>query len=259
MKTPIVYYGGKSNMLKEINQIIGDLGEYRTYCEPFVGGGAVLFNLPKAKVEVINDNLDMVVNFYHVAQNDFEQLRELVKNSLHSETQFKKSSVILKNPGEFSNLQRAWAFWFHCRVAFAHKMFGGFGFAKTANLAITTANKIDQFDNDIFERVRHLQIFNRDALDVILKFDDAKTFFYLDPPYPNSDCGHYSKGKDVYYDLLNILPKLKGKFLLSSYPCNALDIVWNLPNIKHKCIDKNLAVSAYNKGKRKTETLTWNF
>lgn len=72
MKTPIAYYGGKTNMLKHILPLIP--GDHRTFVEPFFGGGAVLFGKEPSKVEVINDNLDIAVNFYLVVQNEFPAL-----------------------------------------------------------------------------------------------------------------------------------------------------------------------------------------
>jgi DNA adenine methylase len=96
-------------------------------------------------------------------------------------------------------------------------------------------------------------------LDVIKRYDTPETFFYLDPPYANSDCGHYKKGKDVFWDLLEILPALKGKWLLSSYPSEQLDRLRKQTGANFKDLHKNLAVSKNNAGKKKIECLTWNY
>lgn len=159
---------------------------------------------------------------------------------------------------ESDDVSRAWAFWVLTNMTFAHKFNGGFAFGK-GSVADTTAARIDAFTDDISQRLRHVQIFCRDALDVIRRFDSEETFFYLDPPYVNSDCGHYNKGKEVYYKLLSLLPELKGKWLLSSYPTAELERLRKLPGIHGEDIVKSLAVSAKNTGKKKTETLTWNY
>lgn len=96
-------------------------------------------------------------------------------------------------------------------------------------------------------------------MDVIKRYDTPETFFYLDPPYANSDCGHYKKGKDVFWDLLEILPALKGKWLLSSYPSEQLDRLRKQTGANFKDLHKNLAVSKNNAGKKKIECLTWNY
>lgn len=257
MKTPIVYYGGKTNMLKHILPLIP--GDHRIFVEPFFGGGAVYFGKPKSDVEVINDNLDMAVNFYRVLKDDFPALNKRVQATLHSETSYKESKDILKNPEGHDDITRAWAFWAQAQLCFSHSIFGGFAFAKD-KLARGTANRVKSFTEEYAERLRYTQIFCRDALDVITRFDSPETFFYFDPPYANSDCGHYKAGRDVFYDLLKLLPKLQGRWLLSSYPCPELDQIRKRPGIRIRDIDKPLAVSGKaNAGKRKVECLTWNY
>ena len=46
--------------------------------------------------------------------------------------------------------------------------------------------------NDVYsKRLERASIFSRDALDVICKTDHEDTFHYIDPPYLNTDMGHY--------------------------------------------------------------------
>ena len=68
LKTPISYYGGKQNMLKEI---LPRIPEHTIYTEAFFGGGAVFFAKPPVKSETINDTNNMVVNFYDVLKLDY--------------------------------------------------------------------------------------------------------------------------------------------------------------------------------------------
>ena len=63
------------------------------------------------------------------------------------------------------------------------------------------------------------QIESNDACTVITSRDAVDAFHYVDPPYIDSNQGHYGGyGKDDYINLLKTLAKVKGKFLLSSYP-----------------------------------------
>ena len=59
---------------------------------------------------------------------------------------------------------------------------------------------------------------------MIVSTDSEDTFHYIDPPYYNSDLGHY-KGytKDDFENLLKVLSGIKGKFMLSSYPSELID------------------------------------
>ena len=144
------------------------------------------------------------------------------------------------------------------QLTFAHKFNGGFAFGKDT-IADTTTRRIERLIPEFGARLRHCQIFCRDALDVIRKYDTPETFFYFDPPYANSDCGHYEHGKSIYYDLLQLLPTLQGKWLLSSYPTEELGELWKSAGVYHREYVKALGVTGKNAGRKKTETLTWNY
>lgn len=58
----------------------------------------------------------------------------------------------------------------------------------------------------------------RDYKEIINHNNKSGSFFFLDPPYPNScKLGYYGKHCDVNHDdLRNILNKIKGKFMLTT-------------------------------------------
>jgi len=62
MKTPIPYYGGKQEMVKDILPLIP---KHHVYCEPFAGGASVFFGKKPANINVINDINGHVVNFWN--------------------------------------------------------------------------------------------------------------------------------------------------------------------------------------------------
>lgn len=128
MKTPIIYYGGKTNMLRHILPLIP--GDHCIYAEPFFGGGAVFFAKQKSNVEVINDNLDMVINFYKVVKTDFVRLQQMISNTLHAEREYRLSKEIIKNPSEYTALRCAWAFWCQTILTFSHTVGGDLRFLK---------------------------------------------------------------------------------------------------------------------------------
>lgn len=68
--------------------------EHRIYCEPFFGGGAVFFAKPKSYLEVINDKNERLITFYKQVQTHFDELHEMVANSLHSEADYFKAKDI---------------------------------------------------------------------------------------------------------------------------------------------------------------------
>lgn len=256
MKTPISYYGGKQNLISELLKLIPP---HIQYVEPFVGGASLFFAKPPSQCEVINDYDLRVANFWEVLQTNFDALQTKIKATLHHEQSHKIARDVLKAP-MVDKVEFAWAFWVQTTMSFSNKIFAGFAFSLDHGQEKTTRRMVDDFNKKYFIKLRGAQIFNRDALDLIKLKDGADTFFYFDPPYAESNCGHYEKGKDVYYRLLDVLPTLKAKWLMSSYPSEHLMALRLANGWNHKDIDKNLSVSGKsNAGKRKTECLTWNY
>lgn len=88
MRTPITYYGGKQMLA---DKIISMMPAHKIYCEPFFGGGAVFFAKPKSYLEVINDKNDRLITFYRQVVDNFDELRYMVENTLHSEAEYHPS------------------------------------------------------------------------------------------------------------------------------------------------------------------------
>ena len=92
--------------------------------------------------------------------------------------------------------------------------------------------------------------------------DDNSSFSYVDPPYIGANQSHYSGyTEEDYQKLLTTLSKIKGKFLLSSYPSEILSIYSKNNGWHTKEIDMPLTASKVigKKRKRKTELLTANY
>ena len=111
--------------------------------------------------------------------------------------------------------------------------------------------------------MKNVQIECDDALKVIQRFDSDNTLFYLDPPYLGADQGHY-KGwtEDNETELLKLLEKIKGKFLMSSYPSDILTRYRELNNWNYKDIPGYVRMnnkSGQKAHKTKIECLTWNY
>jgi DNA adenine methylase len=257
MTTPISYYGGKQNMIQHLLPLIP---EHKQYVEPFIGGASMFFAKKPSECEVINDYDLRVTNFWDCLQNDFEALQHKIRSTLHSEIEHHRAKDILKAGFKDNRLDFAWAFWVQTNMSFGKKIFAGFAFSNGSTEVDLCLNKKIHFTHELYQRMNKVQIFNRDAIDLIKLKDGKDTFFYFDPPYAESNCGHYESVKDVYYRLLEYLPNIKGKWLMSSYPSEQLDNLRALYFWNKKDIDKNLSVSGKdNAGKRKTECLTWNY
>jgi DNA adenine methylase len=255
MKTPITYYGGKQTMVKYLLSLIPP---HKIYCEPFFGGGALFFAKPKSEVEVINDINGEVVNFFKMVKTKFSQLQKEVRSSLHSRELYRRAMVVYEHPDMFSEVKRAWAFWILTSQGFAARI-GSWAFAKDNKVENVQARKRQSFTKDYADRLNTVQIENNDALKVIDRCDEKQTFFYVDPPYINSNQGHYSGYTEADYSkLLERLAKVKGKFLLSSYPSLILRkftkrFKWHTMNLKKHVVVTKLT------DKIKTEMLVCNY
>lgn len=259
LKTPISYYGGKQKLATKILSLIPD---HLLYCEPFIGGGAIFFAKPPSRSEVLNDTNRELMNFYRVVQHDFTSLEKEIRITLHSRDLHETASVIYNYPRLFSEIKRAWAVWVLSCQSFCSMLDGSFGYDKTDNtMTKKVINNRDRFTEDMAIRLQNVQLECADAIYVIGSRDAETSFFYLDPPYVGSDCGHYD-GYDAYdfEKLLIKLSAIKGKFLLSSYPSELLkkyskEFGWNTWSVEQGVTVNNK--SGYQK--RKVEVLTANY
>lgn len=74
--------GGKRQLLPAINKLIPE--NYSTYYEPFVGAGAVLFDMQPKKA-VINDANEELINVYRVIKNNIDELIFDLKEHINEE------------------------------------------------------------------------------------------------------------------------------------------------------------------------------
>jgi len=260
LKTPLSYYGGKQNLLTTILPLIPP---HVTYVEPFVGGGAIFWNKPPSEVEVINDTNRELINFYEVTQNDFVDLEKYIRITLHSRSQHNDANVIYHNPHLFSRIQRAWAVWVLAIQSFSGMLDGSWGYDRSSNtMGTKIQHKREGFTIRHAMRLQNVQIECTDALRIIRSRDSADTFVYGDPPYFNSDCGHYDGySREDFERLLATLGELEGKFLLSSYPSDILQSYTRKYGWSSRHLEQTVtvAVGMGAPAKKKIEMLTANY
>lgn len=222
-KTPLTYYGGKQRIA---SWIVQHIPEHQIYVEPFFGGGAVFFEKRPSYLEVINDLNENLVNFYEMLQQNYEKLAARVNATLHSESMYKRALDIYHGQIPAEKLEKALATWIVFNQSFSATCRGGWKFDNGtggSHVGIVQHHARENFCPWLKKRLQYVQISCRDALQVIKDRDSENTFFYLDPPYPNTNQGHYSGY--TYNDLqklLTLLQNIKGKFALSNYPCDMI-------------------------------------
>ncbi len=259
LRTPISYYGGKQKLAATIVKM---LPNHKLYCEPFVGGAAIFFAKPPSECEVLNDTNAELINFYRVCKNRFHELQPLVRITLHSRKEHDDAWIVYNKPHLFNEVKRAWALWVLSTQSFCSQLDGSWGFDKTDNTtSVKVSNKREQFTEELAIRLQNAQIECADAVYIIQSRDGVDSFFYCDPPYYNSNCGHYDGYTIEDFELLlKTLAGIKGKFMLSSYPSDILK-QYVKANGWHQWSTET-GVSVNNRSgyqKRKVEVITTNY
>ncbi len=194
-----------------------------------------------------------LINFYQIIKNRFTELHEMITNTLHSRKQHQHAWVIYKNPDLFDEIKRAWALWVLSSQGFGGKLENVWGYDLAAD---STSRKIffnkAEFTEIYSRRLEKVQLENTDALYIIRSRDSKESFFYCDPPYFNSNMGHY-KGytKTNFQELLQLLSTIEGKFLLSSYPSQLLKEYTDKYSWHNRQFEQFVAVSARSKSDKR--------
>lgn len=234
--------------------------EHKIYTEAFAGGAALYFAKEPVEVEVINDINGNLVNFYRVLKSQFSSLKSKIESTVHSREEHEFASIVYDYPRFFDSIERAWALWVLSKQSFASKLDGSWGYDKIKN---SMPKKI-QFSKDAFtealsKRLEQTQIESTDALRIISSRDSEEAFHFIDPPYINSDCGHYAGYNLLDFQvLLELLPSLQGKFILTMFPheCLAESIKLHSWNVKE--VERTISASKSNRRKQK-ELIVMNY
>ncbi|MCI1946537.1 DNA adenine methylase [Clostridium luticellarii] len=224
----VKWVGGKRQLIKEMSKYIPE-GNYKYY-EPFVGGGAIFFDL-QPKNAIINDYNSELINTYNVIKNNVEELIGYLKTYPNDEEFYYEMRE--------SDRKKEYENWPETKKASRFIYLN-----KTCYNGLYRVNQAGYF-NTPFGRYKNPNIVNDAVLkavseflngnNIVIKSDDYKevlkgikknSFVYLDPPYdPISHSSNFTGyttggfGKDQQIELKEVcdeLNKNKIKFLLSN-------------------------------------------
>ncbi len=263
LRSPLNIYGGKARMVQYIMPLIYAANPVR-YVEVCAGGAQLTFALRQHKKEVINDINGNLVAFFRVLKTNPNALTRRITATPFSHSEFKRAREIFFSKKKHSDLDRAWAAWAGCTMGFSHDP-KSWGFDHHGKMERKVRNKRDTFKEmaDTYrERLETVTIENDDLLKIIKRYDSPETLFFFDPPYFNSDMGFYGGyTEEQFREALKALSNIKGKFVMTTYPSDALKEFTDKKRWRKRSIP--LTVSVNNrKGvtpKQKIEVITWNF
>jgi len=207
--------------------IVKYIPEHHCYVEPFGGTGAVLFHKPPSPVEVFNDINHYITNFMLQLRDNYNALVWKLTFTPFSRELYNRWVKELSN--ERNPLELA-AKWFFVQMAnFGHRncrIKTGFRHSIVENVAEDFANHVDSL-KDFAKRLRHVQIENRDAFEVIEDFDGEDVVIYADPPYLDIEEPDKYYGPGTFdFDhqkLAELLNSVKAKVILSYYENEKLE------------------------------------
>ncbi len=168
--------------------------EFNTYIEPFVGGGALLFEILPKKA-IINDLNEELINTYLVIKNNVDDLIESLKKHKNEKAYFYEIRAL--NPEKLSPVERASRFIYLNKTCFnglyRENSKGQFNvpFGKYKNPKILDEENLRAV-SDYLNSI-DVKIYNRDYKD-ICNLAKKGDFIYLDPPYyPISKTSSFTK------------------------------------------------------------------
>jgi len=249
------WVGGKRQLLPSLLPLVPDT--YTTYCEPFVGGGALLFSI-QPKHAIINDVNKELINVYETVRDDVEGVISALKECKNTPEFFYEIRSLdrdIEKYASLSNVERA------MRIIYLNKTcFNGLYRVNRKgafNVPFGSYKKPRIVDEDTLRAVseyfqeNEIIFYNKDYRD-ILKQLPSESFVYLDPPYDivskTSNFVGYTKGgfgRDEQIQLRDTcvsLTKRGVKFMLSN---SATDFIKNLySDFDIKIVKVNRAINS---------------
>ena len=225
VKPLVPYHGGKGRIA---SWIVGLIPPHRIYVEPFAGSAAVLLAKPVATHEILNDLDSNAVTFYRVLREQREDLELACRLTPYARDEFLLAD--LDEPG-LDDLEVARRWWIRTSQSFNHTAGGKTGWATSvnrgSNSARTVLNRLDRFAAAV-DRLAHVVIENRDAIDVIEQYSRPDAVVYADPPYlvstrtamakrPSGDYRHEFSSEADHRRLAAALHETPATVLLSGY------------------------------------------
>ncbi len=259
----VKWAGGKRQIIDKLKQYVPN--EYKTYYEPFVGGGALLFELSPKKA-VINDYNSELINVYECIKDDkkFDAMcKELNKHEAeHSEEHYYEVRNIDRDKKKFSKLvdyKRA------ARTIYLNKAcFNGLYRVNSKNefnVPFGKKLKVNTYEGQNLGIVCGYLNYN-DVTLLSTDFEEAvKTakkgdFIYFDPPY-DSDTSTFNSyteagfGKDEQVRLANLFKSLSNKgcyVMLSNHNTKLINELYKDFNIHVIKANRNINANGKKRG-----------
>lgn len=270
LKSPIKYYGGKGNGVREI--IYGYFpseSSYDIYIEAFGGGANLLLYKERFGIEIYNDLEQNVYSLFKVISDKslFYKFKELCDLAIYSRQLRDEYKEDLQKRSDMDIVERAFRYFYINRASFNGN--GGFAVSASINgirrgMSKSTSDFLSSIDGlwELHNRLSSVIIENMDGIELIKRHDKERVFMYLDPPYSYStrSLARYKvdMSNEQQKELIDTLLGFKNaKVLISGYNCNEYKRLvsggWEMVEFRVNTQDSDM------KPKTKTEFLWKNY
>ncbi|MDD2871156.1 MAG: DNA adenine methylase [Candidatus Gracilibacteria bacterium] len=182
----VKWVGGKRQLIEQFKRLFPS--DYNNYFEPFLGGGAVFFNLQKEKSFLSDVNAELI-NLYQVIQSKPKDLIKFLENQEISKERFDEIRAWDRLEGglnNFSKIERAGRFIYLNRTCFNGlyrvNSKGQFNvpFGKYSNPDIVQKENILNASRLLNETKAEIKL---QSFEKVLDKAQTGDFVYFDPPY----------------------------------------------------------------------------
>ena len=224
------YYGGKSggHGSSGRGRWIASLlpGDTRTlYAEPYAGMLGILLQRAPAKLEIVNDLNERIVNWWRVVRDHPDELAQMMRYTPHSEAEY---AYALDHLDTGSDIQRANNLTTVLMQSMIHGDSPSSWSCRYFYKKASGQKRYNQIVDVLSRRIHRVQLFCRPASKIIERVGrESESIMYIDPPYRYADTSHYSVVMDEREALLALLPRARGKVAISGYGDEWDELDWH--------------------------------
>ncbi len=212
LKPLIKWSGGKVDEIKLFEKYFPE--NYNIYIEPFIGGGAVYFNLNPEKAVISDVHSELIDLYKCISEGKAKEIYEFMENSPNDEaTYYNIRDTMVMNDA----LDIAKRFYYQRKTCFRGML--RYNKDKKFNIPFgryKTINYTEILNDDYKTLLNRTEIYNEKFEVIFEKYNEETNFMFLDPPYDSefTDYGYCQFGKEEQLKLASLFKTTKIKCLM---------------------------------------------
>jgi DNA adenine methylase len=212
LKPLIKWSGGKGDEIKQFEKYIP--ANYDTYIEPFIGGGALFFNLSPKKAVISDVHTELVDLYNSIGQGNANEIYKFMEQTPNDDATYYKvrDEMVINN-----SLDNAKRFYYQRKTCFR----GMLRYNKNGKFNIPfgrykTINYSELQNKDYETLLARTSVLRKSFEYVFENYNDENNFMFLDPPYDSefTDYGYCQFGKKEQETLAKCFKETKIKCLM---------------------------------------------